>query len=210
MSIDAEMLWIAGQRRLPAAARAAIIHRLEIPYGRFERQIRLPSARLRARPVGARERLSCRQPDETRLRRLDSTWTRPGRPQTAAAEGRASHPPLPQDALIILPVRQTVLFPGMVCHWRSGGRHPSLPRRRRSAPSGRSASFCRPIPRSRIRSPSSFTRSGQVRRFSAMSRLRTARIMWCARACGAFASPNSFPAIRFWSRVSRRSVSPRC
>jgi ATP-dependent Lon protease len=27
---------------------------------------------------------------------------------------RASHPPLPPDSMIILPVRQAVLFPGMV------------------------------------------------------------------------------------------------
>jgi HSP20 family molecular chaperone IbpA len=46
LSIDADTLRVAGQRRLPAAARAAVIHRLEIPYGHFERQIQLPSARL--------------------------------------------------------------------------------------------------------------------------------------------------------------------
>jgi HSP20 family protein len=46
VSIDADILRVAGQRRLPASARAAVIHRLEIPHGRFERDIRLPSARL--------------------------------------------------------------------------------------------------------------------------------------------------------------------
>jgi len=46
VSIDADTLEVTGQRRLPAAARAAVIHRLEIPHGRFERQIQLPSARL--------------------------------------------------------------------------------------------------------------------------------------------------------------------
>lgn len=46
VSIDADVLRVAGQRRLPSAARAAAIHRLEIPHGRFERRIRLPSARL--------------------------------------------------------------------------------------------------------------------------------------------------------------------
>jgi HSP20 family protein len=35
----------AGLRRLPAEARGAAIRRLEIPYGRFERSIRLPPAR---------------------------------------------------------------------------------------------------------------------------------------------------------------------
>jgi HSP20 family molecular chaperone IbpA len=43
VSIDADLLRIAGQRRLPAAARTAAIRRLEIPYGLFERQVRLPS-----------------------------------------------------------------------------------------------------------------------------------------------------------------------
>jgi HSP20 family protein len=46
VSIDADSLQVAGQRRLPSIARAAVIHRLEVPYGRFERRIRLPSARL--------------------------------------------------------------------------------------------------------------------------------------------------------------------
>jgi HSP20 family molecular chaperone IbpA len=46
VSTDAHVLRVAGQRRLPVAARTATIHRLEIPHGRFERRIRLPSARL--------------------------------------------------------------------------------------------------------------------------------------------------------------------
>jgi HSP20 family protein len=46
ISIEADVLHIAGLRRLPATARGAAIHRLEIPYGRFERSLRLPQARL--------------------------------------------------------------------------------------------------------------------------------------------------------------------
>ena len=46
VSIDADSLQVAGQRRLPSTARDAVVHRIEIPYGRFERRIRLPSARL--------------------------------------------------------------------------------------------------------------------------------------------------------------------
>src|SRR5688500_14327363 len=46
ISVDGDVLFIAGQRRLPAPARGAVIHRLEIPHGRFERRIRLPAARL--------------------------------------------------------------------------------------------------------------------------------------------------------------------
>lgn len=47
VSLEGEVLSIAGQRRLPVAARGAAIHRLEIPHGRFERRIRLPAARLK-------------------------------------------------------------------------------------------------------------------------------------------------------------------
>jgi HSP20 family molecular chaperone IbpA len=46
VSIDDDVVIIAGRRRLPAAARGAVIHRLEIPRGRFERRIRLTAGRL--------------------------------------------------------------------------------------------------------------------------------------------------------------------
>jgi HSP20 family protein len=46
LSINEDELSIAGLRRLPAAARAGAIHRLEIPYGRSQRRIRLPAAKL--------------------------------------------------------------------------------------------------------------------------------------------------------------------
>jgi HSP20 family protein len=46
ISIEGDTLRVAGQRRLPAAARSAVIHRLEIPYGHFERRIRLPTSAL--------------------------------------------------------------------------------------------------------------------------------------------------------------------
>ena len=38
-------LTIAGIRPLPEFPRSAVLHRLEIPYGRFERRIALPSGR---------------------------------------------------------------------------------------------------------------------------------------------------------------------
>jgi HSP20 family molecular chaperone IbpA len=44
-SIATDELTIVGSRPLPAAARGAAIHRLEIPYGRFERRVRLPAGR---------------------------------------------------------------------------------------------------------------------------------------------------------------------
>jgi HSP20 family molecular chaperone IbpA len=41
--IEGTTLVVRGERPLPEAARGASIHRLEIPYGRFERRIGLPS-----------------------------------------------------------------------------------------------------------------------------------------------------------------------
>jgi HSP20 family molecular chaperone IbpA len=38
-------LIIAGERPLPAEARTAIIHRLELPQGRFERHVPVPAGR---------------------------------------------------------------------------------------------------------------------------------------------------------------------
>jgi HSP20 family molecular chaperone IbpA len=46
VTIDAEMLTVTGFRRPRGMARAALVHRLEIPYGRFERQIALPATHL--------------------------------------------------------------------------------------------------------------------------------------------------------------------
>jgi HSP20 family molecular chaperone IbpA len=42
VSVDGDVVFIAGARRLPEPARDAVIHRLEIPHGRFERRVRLP------------------------------------------------------------------------------------------------------------------------------------------------------------------------
>ena len=39
------MLLIAGERVLPQELRTATIHRLELPQGRFERQVPLPAGR---------------------------------------------------------------------------------------------------------------------------------------------------------------------
>ena len=45
LGIQGGRLIIAGDRSLPPEARTAIIHRLELPQGRFERQIPLPPGR---------------------------------------------------------------------------------------------------------------------------------------------------------------------
>jgi HSP20 family protein len=43
--IDGDELAVAGSRVLPAVLRTAVIHRLELPQGRFERRVRLPPGR---------------------------------------------------------------------------------------------------------------------------------------------------------------------
>jgi HSP20 family protein len=43
--IDGDDLVFSGTRAFPAEMRTAVIHRLELPQGRFERRIRLPSGR---------------------------------------------------------------------------------------------------------------------------------------------------------------------
>ena len=45
VSTDASAVIIRGRRAMPATANSATIHRLEIPYGQFERRIELPLER---------------------------------------------------------------------------------------------------------------------------------------------------------------------
>jgi HSP20 family molecular chaperone IbpA len=45
--IDGTDLVVAGTRVLPPQLRTAIIHRIELPQGRFERRVRLPAGRYR-------------------------------------------------------------------------------------------------------------------------------------------------------------------
>ena len=47
-AIDGTDLVVAGSRVLPAELRTAVIHRLELPQGRFERSVRLPAGRYAA------------------------------------------------------------------------------------------------------------------------------------------------------------------
>ena len=47
-SIDGSDLVFSGNRVFPAEMRTAIIHRLELPQGRFERRVRLPAGRYSA------------------------------------------------------------------------------------------------------------------------------------------------------------------
>jgi len=45
VSFDSGALLIAGERTLPDVSEPAVVRRLEIPYGRFERRIPLPAGR---------------------------------------------------------------------------------------------------------------------------------------------------------------------
>jgi HSP20 family molecular chaperone IbpA len=47
VSIEGDVLVIAGTRRFPSLPDDAVIHRLEIPHGHFERRIRMSMGRLR-------------------------------------------------------------------------------------------------------------------------------------------------------------------
>jgi HSP20 family molecular chaperone IbpA len=45
VAIEGDDLVVAGTRVLPAELRTAVIHRLELPQGRFARRVRLPAGR---------------------------------------------------------------------------------------------------------------------------------------------------------------------
>ena len=46
VSVDADGVSVVGFRRARAIPRGSLVHRLEIPYGKFERRISFPAARL--------------------------------------------------------------------------------------------------------------------------------------------------------------------
>lgn len=50
-SIENGILTVSGRRVLPRELRDAIIHRLELPQGRFERRLQLPAGRYAVRQV---------------------------------------------------------------------------------------------------------------------------------------------------------------
>ena len=49
--VEGTVLTIRGQRSIPGAAKEAVVRRLEIPFGRFERQIELPAVGYRVDEV---------------------------------------------------------------------------------------------------------------------------------------------------------------
>lgn len=46
LEIRDDVLMVSGERRVPAPDTRAVLHRLEIPHGRFERRVPLPHPRL--------------------------------------------------------------------------------------------------------------------------------------------------------------------
>lgn len=46
LEVAGDVLYVAGQRRVPTPTNDALLHRLEIPHGHFERRITLPRPRL--------------------------------------------------------------------------------------------------------------------------------------------------------------------
>jgi len=46
VTVDADGVSVVGFRRPSAIPRGSRVHRLEIPYGKFERRVRVPAARL--------------------------------------------------------------------------------------------------------------------------------------------------------------------
>ena len=101
-------LLISGCRTYPEEMQTAIIHRLELPQGRFERRVRLPAGRYSAIHRSASNGTCSLRWRNRRPPMADATT---GSEETL---GSAPSPPLPADALIIVPVRGMVLFPGTV------------------------------------------------------------------------------------------------
>ena len=154
-------LHVQAERALPFAGPQSAVRQLEIPYGRFERRIPLPPGRwedgTRELTHGClvvrlhRAALGKRMNDLTPLPN-DPVSADAGRGENApasapGARGAAPARALPEDALIILPVRNVVLFPGIVMPLAVGPR--ALARRRAGggAPAApASASCCRATP----------------------------------------------------------------
>lgn len=47
IALDDQSLTVRGQRGMPDLGHSALIHRIELPYGRFERRIELPTRQLK-------------------------------------------------------------------------------------------------------------------------------------------------------------------
>ena len=173
--VDDGTLVVAGERPMPGRARAGIIRRLEIPYGHFERRIELPPGRfdvvrrelvdgclvlgLRKSVSGSvNDRRTAAQPGPRR------GPARRRRAERGAGGGRAApRRSLPEDALIILPVRKVVLYPGH--HAAARARPAEVDRGRPGGGARRAAARRDPAARrrrSRSPGPTTCTRSARA------------------------------------------------
>ena len=106
-SINQGELLISGSRTYPEEMQTAIIHRLELPQGRFERRVRLPAGR-----YSAIHRSASNGHLLITLAKIGGLqWLTPQRAPKRPLARRPS-PPLPPDSLIIVPVRGLVSVSG--------------------------------------------------------------------------------------------------
>ena len=182
-----------------AGRRGTTIHRLEIPYGRFERTIELPARPLRPRQRevvdGLPRSSSCADSHDYRLPRhaAHRGW------RTAAALRRADRRSRAQlRAVSGARSRRS----------RSAAASPCSPRRKRCARKSRSASSCSATAETEQPARRTCTRSAPRRRSCATSRRRTARTTsWC-RASSASASSSSSRAAPSRRRASSSLPDP--
>ncbi len=153
-------LVIAGTRVLPPELQTAIIHRLELPQGRFYRRLRLPPGRYSGvRRAAADGCLLITLAESGSLVVADMSKCRPrkGLPSAAA---------LPPLAVRRADHRAGAQHRAVSRHWccrsRSAGRSRSPRPSRRCASSARSASCCSATPRSTIRAAIDLHRIGTV------------------------------------------------
>ena len=152
---------IADFGRLPAFRRETVIHRLEIPHGRFERRIRLSTGKLRelARSELERGCLMLRPDQAPRMSETVRMANDTRQQDTSGAQERAAARSARATSSSFRCVKWCC-SPVSSCRSRSAGPPRSRRRKRRRAASASSASSCRSTRRSRIPKPSQLHRIG--------------------------------------------------
>ena len=115
--IEGGALLVSGKRVLPEELRTALIHQLELPQGRFARRIPLPPSCYDTVKRQATQRLPAYKPPKIRLSRGTARWIMqiPANRRNQRRKLRKATPqPSDSNSLLILPVRETVLFPGVL------------------------------------------------------------------------------------------------
>ena len=113
--IDGAHLLIAGERSLPAELGHAVIHRLELPQGRFERRVPLPAGRydhIHRQTMNGCLVVSLRKSAPASMNDAPAKPRNPA-PGGEARPGRNELPP-PADAFIVVPSRRVTMFPEIV------------------------------------------------------------------------------------------------